>query len=60
MSDSTPHTQLIRILAKIDGLLAEVEDAIENPEGDDVDGAHDLAIEFQDAKQRVESMLRSE
>jgi hypothetical protein len=57
----TPRHQLIRTLAEIDGILAESEDIAAHTDDDgERQAALDFLIEFQEAKQRVERMLRGE
>jgi hypothetical protein len=52
------HSQLIRILADIDGILTESEDIAANTNDDgERQAALDFLIEFQPAKLRVERML---
>jgi hypothetical protein len=50
--------ELVRILAEIDGLLAETEEIAADPVDDDLDGALNLLIEFQGWKRAVEWELR--
>ncbi len=50
--------ELVRILAEIDGVLAETEEIAEDPCDDDLDRVLELLIEFQGWKQAVEGELR--
>jgi hypothetical protein len=54
----TRPNELTRILAEIDGLLAEAEEIAEDPQDDDRDRALELVIEFQETKRSVEAKLR--
>jgi hypothetical protein len=55
----TPRTQLIRILADIDGLLAESEYIAATTDDDgERQAALDFLIEFQEAKRSLEPILR--
>ena len=60
MAGMDRHSELVRILSEIDGLLAETEEVAADPRDDDLDGVLDLLIEFQGWKQSVEVELRQD
>jgi hypothetical protein len=58
---TTSRNELARVLADIDGILAESEDIAPNTDDDgERQAALDFLIEFQETKQRVERMLGSD
>jgi hypothetical protein len=52
------RNELARLLADIDGCLANAERIAADPEHEDHDAALDFLIEFQEARQAVEVKLR--